>query len=82
MITMPKVSIEYFAILRERAGCSREDLTTDAATLGELYGELQRRHSFPAMGQVKAAINDEFRDLQSPLSDGDRIVFIPPVAGG
>jgi molybdopterin converting factor small subunit len=28
------------------------------------------------------AINAEFRDWQSPLKDGDSVVFIPPVAGG
>ena len=76
------VSIEYFAILREHVGRPREELRTTASTVGELYAELDRRYAFPALGRVKVAVNDEFRDWSSPVRDGDFIVFIPPVAGG
>ena len=31
---------------------------------------------------VIGAINDEFADWNADLSDGDAVVFIPPVAGG
>jgi molybdopterin converting factor subunit 1 len=79
---MAKVQVEYFAILREHVGREREDLVTAANTLQELYVELDRRYRFPAMGRLKVAVNDEFRDWASPLKDGDVIVFIPPVAGG
>jgi len=27
-------------------------------------------------------VNDEFCDWETPLRDGDLVVFIPPVAGG
>lgn len=76
------VRIEYFAVLREHVGLAREELRTTAATVGELYEELDRRHGFPAVGRVKVAVNDEFRDWNSALRDGDFVVFIPPVAGG
>jgi len=76
------VSIEYFAILREHAGRAREDLRTTAATVGELYAELDQRYRFPELGRVKVAVNDEFRDWNAPVRDGDFVVFIPPVAGG
>ncbi len=79
---MLKVRIEYFAILREHAGRQREDLATSATTLRELYAELHDRYRFPALGQVKVAVNDEFRDWSAALHDGDLVVFIPPVAGG
>lgn len=77
-----RVRIEYFALLREHVGQAHEDLDTNAATVGELYAELDRRHAFPAVGRVKVAVNDEFSDWTSPVSDGDYVVFIPPVAGG
>jgi molybdopterin converting factor small subunit len=31
---------------------------------------------------VRAAVNDEFVAATTTLRDGDRVVFIPPVAGG
>lgn len=77
-----EIRVEYFAVLREHVGCAREDVRTTAATLGELYAELDRRHGFPELGRVKVAVNDEFRDWGSALRHGDFVVFIPPVAGG
>lgn len=79
---MTTVSIEYFAIFREHAGRDREQVSTSARTAGELYEELRARYAFPSVGTVRVAVNDEFRDWQTPLTDGDFVVFIPPVAGG
>jgi len=31
---------------------------------------------------LRVAVNDEFADWSRPLGAGDRVVFIPPVAGG
>jgi len=79
---MAVIRIEYFAVLREHVGRAQEDLSTAATTVGELYAELDQRYAFPAVGRVKVAVNDEFRDWNTPLEDGDFVVFIPPVAGG
>lgn len=79
---MVRVRIEYFAVLREHVGRAQEEVSTAAATVGELYGELDVRYAFPTLGRVKIAVNHEFRDWHSPLRDGDFVVFIPPVAGG
>lgn len=79
---MKTVRIEYFAALREHTGVSSEEVATDAQTVDQLYAELDGRHAFPAVGQLKVAINDEFGDWQTGLADGDSVVFIPPVAGG
>ena len=82
-MAMISVRIQYFAILREQRGLSDETLETPASTPAELYEELRARHPFtlPA-NRVRAAVNDAFVDSSAPLRDGDRIVFIPPVAGG
>ena len=79
---MPSIRIEYFAILREKAGKSAENLETGAITAGALFDELAARYDFPATSSMKVAINDEFSDWNASLKDGDSIVFIPPVAGG
>ena len=77
------ITVQYFAILREQRGLMEEKLTTTAATPTALYEELRSRHKFtlPA-DRVRAAVNDEFVSAGAPLRDGDRVVFIPPVAGG
>lgn len=79
---MTNIRVEYFAILREHVGLEREQVATAAGTVAELYRELDHRHGFPNLGQLKVAVNDEFRDWNSPLQEGDLVVFIPPVAGG
>jgi molybdopterin converting factor subunit 1 len=79
---MPRIRVDYFAILREHVGRGSEEVETGAATAGELFTELQARYRFPRLPSLKVAVNDEFRDWDAPLADGDRVVFIPPVAGG
>jgi sulfur-carrier protein len=80
---MPKLHVQYFAILREQRGQTDEELATSAATPGALYDELRARHGFTLPRErIRAAVNDAFVEANAPLRDGDRIVFIPPVAGG
>jgi molybdopterin synthase sulfur carrier subunit len=77
------LTVQYFAILREQRGLTQETLTTAATTPTALYDELRARHAFtlPA-DRVRAAVNDEFVPAAYVLRDHDRLVFIPPVAGG
>ena len=78
-----QISVQYYALLREQAGCSGESLHTAAATARELYQELNRRHAFTLPPELlRVAVNAEFAEWSAPLADGDTVVFIPPVAGG
>jgi len=80
---MIAIEVQYFAVLREQAGRSRESLETTAATAADLYGELQARHGLDiSRDSLRVAINEEFSEWSHPLSPGDRVVFIPPMAGG
>jgi molybdopterin-guanine dinucleotide biosynthesis protein A len=77
------LQVRYFAILREQAGRSSEQLHTHAATPEELYEELRRRYGLTLERQyLRVAVNDDFGDWDAPLNDGDTVVFLPPVAGG
>lgn len=77
------VTVQYYALLREQAGRRDEALATSARTPEELYTELSQRYPFTLAPQVlRVAINAEFREWSAPLTDGDTVVFIPPVAGG
>jgi MoaD family protein len=78
-----QLKIQYYALMREQAGRSEEWLETAAATPTDLYRELIVRYGFTlTREQVKVAVNSEFSDWSRPLSTGDAVVFIPPVAGG
>ena len=77
------VHVQYFAALREQAGRSAESCETSAATARDLYAELRQCHGLALPESLlRVAINEEFCDWERPLVDGDRVVFIPPVAGG
>jgi molybdopterin-guanine dinucleotide biosynthesis protein A len=77
------IRVQYYALLREQAGRSDEALVTVSRTPRELYEELKARHPFSlAPEMLRVAINAEFGDWTQTLSDGDSVVFIPPVAGG
>ena len=69
--------------MREQRGLARESLATAATTAAALYDELRPRHGFSLpVDRVRAAINEEFVAWETPLRDGQTVVFIPPVAGG
>lgn len=77
------VLVQYFAILREESGVPEEQIWTHAGTATDLYEELQERHGFSLhKEQLKVVVNEEFSDWSHEITEGDAIVFIPPVAGG
>jgi len=77
------IQIQYVAMLRERTGKSEERLTTAAETIGQLYQELAGSHGFPWPRQAfRPAINDRIVEWTTPLSNNDRVLFLPPSSGG
>jgi molybdopterin-guanine dinucleotide biosynthesis protein A len=78
-----QINVQYYALLREQTGRSRESVVTAAGTPRELYEELKRRYPFSlAPEMLRVAVNSEFGDWSQRLNAGDSVVFIPPVAGG
>jgi molybdenum cofactor guanylyltransferase len=78
-----RISVQYYALLREQAGRREEVLDTEASTAQELYAQLAQRYPFTLPAQVlRVAINTQFAEWSTPLRSGDAVVFIPPVAGG
>jgi molybdopterin converting factor subunit 1 len=78
-----QIQIHYFAVLREQAGRAQESLETLAATPADLYEEVRRARGLTLpRSMLRVAINDEFCEWSQRLQAGDRVVFIPPVAGG
>lgn len=78
-----QIHIQYYALLREQRGTSAETLSTGAQTPRELYADLRTLHKFSLdCDRMTVAVNDEFVPWEKPLQENDRVVFIPPVAGG
>jgi sulfur-carrier protein len=79
-----KLQVRFFALLREQAGCATLEIESTATNAAALYHELQARYPglrFPAH-LLKVSINERYAAMDAPLRTGDRVVFIPPIAGG
>ena len=80
---MKKVTVTYFAMLKEISGKTDEQIYTTSKTIAKLYSELQKKYNFPIkLSQLAAAVNDTFVKMNYEIKTGDNVVFIPPVAGG
>lgn len=78
-----KIKVNYYAMFREAAGCSGEEVEADSTDAVALFEALKSKYDFPlCRSHVRLAVNDAFVDWETPLNEGDSIVFIPPVAGG
>ena len=80
-----RVTIRYFAIVRERLGTGRETVELAAgATLEDLLETLSERHPplRELLPHLRFALGLDFADLDTPLTDGCEVSLLPPVAGG
>jgi molybdopterin converting factor subunit 1 len=77
------VTVRYFAAFREAAGLETEQVETATGTTGELFTECRARHGgLEHYESSLVAVNDEMARWDSTISDGDEVLFFPPVAGG
>ena len=79
-----QITVLYFASLADKAGRDQEVINLDpAATLTDLFIQLDSQYQFNrSPSELRVAINDNFADWSQAIHSGDRIAFIPPVAGG
>ena len=82
-----KITIKYFASVREALGQGSEQHETSALTLSALRDELLALS--PAHAQalargkaVRMALNQTMSDEAALLTDGCEVAFFPPVTGG
>ena len=83
------VTLLYFAGLRERLDCAREDvaLPPGTPTVGSVVEALRARdgrwsEAFAPGRSWRVAVNQDMADLATPLKPGDEVAFFPPVTGG
>ena len=82
-----KITVKYFASIRESMGKSGESVETSAITLAALRDEFIARgepyaDSLARGKTLRMAQNQVMADEASALIDGAEIAFFPPVTGG
>ncbi|WP_326538949.1 molybdopterin converting factor subunit 1 [Pseudorhodoferax sp.] len=82
-----KLSVRYFASIREGLGLGQEAVQTEAATVGALRDELLARGGayaeLLARGRaVRVAVDQQMQDESAALHEGAEVAFFPPVTGG
>lgn len=80
---MIRLTVLYFASLRDAAGTAREAVTTTAPDLATLYDELRVRHGFALPRErLRVAVDAAFARWEDAPRAGTEVAFIPPVSGG
>jgi sulfur-carrier protein len=84
-----KVTVMYFASLREAVGTNREalELPASVTTIASLIDFLVQRgpqwcEALQLSKGMKCALNQEVVSVDAALTDGSEIAFFPPVTGG
>jgi molybdopterin synthase sulfur carrier subunit len=83
------ITLLYFASLRERLDCAREQvaLPPGTPTVGTIVDRIRARdgrwsEAFAPGLAWRVAVNQQIADLATPLKAGDEVAFFPPVTGG
>ena len=81
-----KITIKYFASIRESIGQASEQRETTANTLAGLRDELLAASpTYSCLGRDKAvrmALGQVMSDESAMLFEGCEVAFFPPVTGG
>ena len=82
-----KLTVKYFASIREALGQGSEAVETSSANLQALRDELVARGGAYALAlargkAVRMALNQVMSDEATALSEGCEVAFFPPVTGG
>jgi molybdopterin converting factor subunit 1 len=80
-----KLRVRLFGDLRERAGWAERWLDgSSSPTPRQLWAaiatDLGDQPTLP--GRIRVAVNQQFAEPSTALSDGDEVAFLPPISGG
>jgi molybdopterin synthase sulfur carrier subunit len=83
------ITLLYFAWVRERIGAGEETVTPphDVTTIADLVDWLSTSSAghaaaFEDRGRLRAAIDQDFVPLDTPIGQAREIALFPPVTGG
>ncbi|AOH57254.1 molybdopterin converting factor subunit 1 [Peribacillus muralis] len=76
------IKVLLFAQLRDESGKEAISIEGNGWSVAELKGKMEAEYQLGGLETVMTAVNEEFADDNTILSDGDTVAFIPPVSGG
>ncbi|WP_285767976.1 molybdopterin converting factor subunit 1 [Peribacillus sp. SI8-4] len=76
------IKVLLFAQLRDDLGKESISLEGNSWSVAELKKKMTADYQLASLETVMTAVNEEFADDDTILSDGDIVAFIPPVSGG
>jgi len=75
------ISVKFFASLREQVGQAETELATqNPLNVSQVWAQATTDMAMPE--NTLCAINMEYVNLDSAVTDGDEVAFFPPVTGG
>ena len=80
-----RVTVRLFARLRDIAGQSELARHVEpGATIGTVWRQLAGEYPglVPYERSISSAVNADYARMDTELSDGDEVAFLPPVSGG
>ena len=78
-----QIRVIYFAKLRDLIGLDEEIFSMEKGdNPTDVLASINKKHKIDVGANFKIAVNDEFSQWDVKLSNGDRLVFIPPMTGG
>jgi len=85
MTTSLRITVQYFAFIRQRLGKDSEELEIpagcDLRSFSEHWLSLYPEHK-AILDFARLAVGDAYAGPDYQLVDGDEVAFIPPVSGG
>ncbi|PLT35924.1 molybdopterin converting factor subunit 1 [Bacillus sp. V5-8f] len=76
------VKVLFFAHLKDQAGQEEVSIEGNGLSIAEVKEKIAADFGIEGLDSVMAAVNEEFADDGTIVSEGDTVAFIPPVSGG
>ncbi|KOR81159.1 molybdenum cofactor biosynthesis protein MoaD [Bacillus sp. FJAT-21352] len=76
------INVLFFAQLKDKLGKETVSIEGNGMSVAQLKAKMKVDFQLEGLETVMTAVNEEFADDDTILSDGDTVAFIPPVSGG